>query len=82
MAKRIEHDDDTSTVIADPVAGIEPRTELGMALAKIRARIVASGVLICLTKRLIERKRSGEAGTIWIPAMKFSEKRYDLSRYA
>lgn len=62
MAKRIEHGDDTSTVMADPVAEIEPRTELGMALAKIRARIVASGVLMLSDEEIDQEKAERRGG--------------------
>ncbi len=62
MAKRIEQNQDGLTAVIDPLAEIEPHTELFAKLLECRARLIASGVPLLSDEEVNEEKAERRGG--------------------
>ena len=62
MAKRIERDINNSVAIVDPLAEIEPRTELFAKLLECRKQLIASGVPLLSDEEVNQEKAEWRGG--------------------
>ena len=65
MAKRIEQNCNNAAVVTDPLAGIEPQTELFAKLLECRAQMIAAGVPL-LSDEEIEREKAERRGGYYV----------------
>lgn len=65
MAKRIERDSNSTVGVVDPLAEIEPRTELFAKLLECRRELIASGVPL-LSDEEIELEKAERRGGYYV----------------